>query len=236
MNRKAIRARRAAEVESPYNRLLQRGAEALTDAELLAVLLPNGSSPEAALEYARTFLTRVGGLSQATRVNLATLQDVGLTESRAAAVLAVVEIARRLTRAELRPRRSLSEPGELARHLTVRYRCTEEELIGAIFLDAHGGIIDDMVFFRGKPGQACVEPAGLMKLAVLLDAPQILTFRGHPTNPTPSRDDLCFMQRVLDAGLLLAVRPVDHLIITPSGRWSSMARHRLDQRPSPPVQ
>lgn len=219
----APQAEAPADEESPYDRLLRRGAEALTDTELLAVLFRNGASAEAALERARKLDAWLGGLTGLRQARLATLRGVGLTERRAAPVLAAVEIARRLTRAELPPRRPLSEPATLVRYLTAHYSSTDQEILGAVFLDTRHRIIGDMAFFRGKLHHAAVEPRPILKMAFLLDAAEVVIFHGRPTDdPDPSHEDLLFTRRMARAGELMGVRLADHLIITPSARWTSL--------------
>lgn len=99
----------------------------------------------------------------------------------------------------------------------------DEEILGAVFLDTRHRILSDMAFFRGKLRHAAVEARPILKMAFLLDAAEVVIFHGRPTDdPDPSHEDLLFTRRMARADELMGVRLADHLIITPSARWTSL--------------
>lgn len=204
------------EAEAPAGRLLERGGEALTDAELLAVLL---DEPEP--QMARRILERAGGLA-----GLSLLEPRLVARRRArqlARLRAALELARRMARAELPPRRILSRPHQVASYLHLRFARASQEVMGALFLDVRRRLIADREFFRGTHHRAAVEPRTVLRGALALDAAGVVLFHTHPSgDPAPSREDLLFTRRFARAAEALGVECIDHLIVAHGGGWVSL--------------
>jgi DNA repair protein RadC len=202
--------------EAPLARLLDRGGEALTDAELLAVLLDE-EEPRRASEL----LERAGGLA-----GLPALEGLlarGPREPEIAPLRAAVELARRMARAELPERRILSRPAQVASYLHLRFAVAGQEVMGALFLDPHQRLIADREYFRGAIARASVEARPILRDALASDAFAVLLFHTHPSgDPAPSREDLAFTRRFEKAGEHVGVKLVDHLIVGNGGRWVSL--------------
>lgn len=209
--------------ERPRERLLRNGGRALSDTELVAILLRTGRSGSSVLDLARELLTEAGGLSGLLVANGLELRGRGLGPAKRATVLAAVELARRLARARLPEREPLSHPEAVARYLCLRYALREQEVMGALFLDTRNRLIDESEIFRGTLNRAAVEPRPLLKQGLLRDAAALILFHTHPSgDPSPSAEDLAFTRRMSEAGEVVGIRLVDHFILGSAGRWLSL--------------
>ncbi len=208
--------------DRPRERLLREGPRALSDQELLAVLLRTGVAGHSVLELARQALRAVGGLRGLALAGASALLQRGLGPAKAAVLLAAVELSRRLAREEAFEREPLHSPDRVARYLTLRYRLLDQEVMGALFLDLRHRLIAERELFRGTLDRAAVEPRQVLKEALLLGAAGVLLFHTHPSgDPSPSPEDLSFTERMRAASELLGIRLVDHVILGSVGRWVS---------------
>lgn len=209
--------------ERPRERLLAGGAAALSDAELVGVLLRTGRAGASAVDMARELLRAAGGLAGLQRASAATLRRRGLGEAKAAAVLAALELARRLARLEVGDREPLAHPEAAARYLALRYGLPDQEVMGALFLDTRNRLLAESEVYRGTLNRAAVEPRGLLKEALVRGAAALVLFHTHPSgDPSPSAEDLAFTRRLAEAGEVVGVRLVDHLVLGSAGRWVSL--------------
>lgn len=211
--------------DRPRERLLREGGAALTDAELLAVLLRTGRRGVSAVDLARELLASSQGLGGLLGVRPASLRRRGLGPAKLAAILAAVELARRLARAELPERLPLGHPEAVARYLLLRYGDRDQEVMGALYLDVRNRLLGEAELFRGTLSRAAVEPRAILKRALLSSAAGVLLFHTHPSgDPSPSAEDLAFTRRMAEAGDLVGVRLVDHLVLGTHHRWVSLRR------------
>lgn len=209
--------------ERPRERLLASGPQGLSDAELLAILLRTGRPGVPVLELARRALGAAGSLGGLPDLPAAQLRDSGLGPVQVATVLASVELCRRLARSRLPERRLLSSPGLVASYLALRFGRRDQEVMGALLLDVRHRLMTEVEVFRGTLSRAAVEPRNVLKRALLADAAGILLFHTHPSgDPSPSPEDLTFTRRMAQAGEVVGVRLVDHLIVARGGRWTSL--------------
>jgi DNA repair protein RadC len=209
--------------ERPRERLLEGGAAALSDAEVVAVLLRTGRRGASAVDLARELLRAHNGLGGLQRVDPAALRRRGLGAAKAATVAAALELARRLARHEVRDREPLAHPEAAARYLALRYGLPDQEVMGALFLDTRNRLLAESEVYRGTLNRAAVEPRGLLKEALLRGAAALVLFHTHPSgDPSPSAEDLAFTRRLAEAGEVVGVRLVDHLILGSAGRWVSL--------------
>lgn len=218
--------------ERPRERLLRAGSGSLTDSELLAVLLRTGRPGASALDLARELLEERQSLDGLVGVEAAMLRRHGLGPAKTATVMAAVEIGRRLAQEELPERDPMRRPSEVARYLRLRYACPDQEVMGALFLDARNGILAERELYRGTLARATVEPRLILKEALVRNAAAVLVFHNHPSgNPAPSLDDMVFTRRLAIAAAALGVRLVDHMILAGASRWSSLQQMGLCKVP-----
>jgi DNA repair protein RadC len=209
--------------DRPRERLLVHGGGSLSEAELLAVLLRTGRVGASALQLAYELLAERGGLSGLLTIGPHALRRRGLGPAKAATLLAAVEIGRRLGRTALSDRAPLSRPVEAARYLCLRYQSCDQEVMGALFLDARHRLLGERELFRGTLDRMAVEPREILRECLQRGAVAVYLFHTHPSgNPQPSVDDLLFTRRMVEAAELVGVRLLDHVVLGHDGRWFSM--------------
>ena len=209
--------------ERPRQRLLRSGGESLSHAEVLALVLGNGCREVCSLELARSILDETGGLPGLVGIRPDALQRRGLGEAKAAAVLAALEMARRLAEFDLPDRQPLARPYLLVRYLFLRYALRDQEVVGALYLDGRSRLMGEEEFFRGAISRATVEPRQILGPAIQRSAASICLFHTHPSgDPSPSIEDLNFTRRMAEACNAVGVQLLDHLILGGTRRWVSL--------------
>jgi DNA repair protein RadC len=205
------------EDERPREKLLQRGPEALSEAELLALVLRTGdaASRASALDHARLLLQRFGSLR---RLGSATVSELcaikGIGPAKAAELLAVFELARRFGRTSLRPGSRYSSPQEVFNHFHERLRDHRRERFIALLLDSKNRLLREVGISEGSLTASIVHPREVFAPVVRESAAAVLFVHNHPSgDPTPSSEDLEITRRLKEAGELMGVRVLDHVII-----------------------
>jgi len=218
------------EAERPREKLLRQGAEALSDAELLALVLRTGdaASRASALDHARLLLTRFGSLRELAAATTGELCQVrGIGPAKAAELQAVFQIARRFGTQALRPGERFTSSAEVFRHYHERLRDRRKELFLALLLDSKNRVLREVQVSEGSLTASIVHPREVFAPVVRESAAAVLFVHNHPSgDPTPSREDIEITARLRDAGELMGVRVLDHIIIG-SGDYVSFADRGL---------
>jgi DNA repair protein RadC len=209
--------------ERPREKLLARGADALTDVELLAVLLRTGTRGAPVLEYARDWLDREGGLAGLATLDVSQLLACdGIGPAKGSMLAAALELGRRLARERLDGRPVLDRPELVADYLTQRYAVSRLELFGVVALDARHRVLAVREVHRGGRTTSQVEPMAVFRQVMGYNANALILWHTHPSgDPTPSQDDLDLTRRMVEGGKLLNLQVLDHIIIGRSG-WVSL--------------
>jgi len=209
--------------ERPRERLLQHGGSSLSDSELLAVLLRTGRVGVSALQMAMDVLRENGGLAGLLTSTPHSLRRSGLGAAKAAALLAAVEVGRRLAREQLLDHEPLTRPVDVARYLAIRYQTCDQEVMGALFLDARNRLLGEREMFRGTISRISVEPREILRECLQRGAAAIYLFHTHPSgDPSPSAEDLLFTRRMVEAAEIVGLRLADHVVVGHRGRWVSL--------------
>jgi DNA repair protein RadC len=206
---------RARERERPRERLRACGAQALSDAELLAVWLRTGVRGCSALDLARRLVGELGGLRGVLEAEPGRLLAVpGLGPVRALELQALAEIGRRQVTARLRRGDAVSSPAETRRYLAARLGGYGQEVFAALFMDNRHRLIHYEELFRGTIDGASVHPREVVKRALALNAAALIVAHNHPSGVAePSRADRAITQRLREAMALVDVRLLDHIVI-----------------------
>jgi DNA repair protein RadC len=208
--------------ERPRERLLRQGGGSLSDSELLAVLLRTGRAGVSALQMAMDVLRENGGLTGLLTATPHSLRRSGLGPAKAASLLAAIEVGRRLAREQL-DSDPLSRPVDVARYLALRYQTSDQEVMGALFLDARNRLLGEREMFRGTLSRISVEPREILRECLQRGAVAIYLFHTHPSgDPSPSAEDLLFTRRMAEAAEIVGVRLTDHIVLGHRGRWVSL--------------
>ena len=206
-------------------RLFRDGTRALSDAELLEILLRNGCPGSTTKQLARELLAEYGSLIGLSGVDRAFLHRHGIGRAKAATMIAAFEIARRVAKERMPRRDLLDRPDAVACYLSLRYAQGDQETMGALFLDVRNRLIGESEVYRGTLSRAAVEPRAIMKEALMRSASGFILFHTHPSgDPSPSGEDLTFTRRMAEAGELVGVKLLDHIILGSTGRWVSLGR------------
>ena len=210
--------------DQPRNRILHSGGATLSDAELLGILLRGGTSPKAT-ELAQDLLAQVEGLGGLLGAHQSDLERPDIGPARRATVLAAVELSRRLAKVRMARRDLLDRPDAVAAYLSLRYSSSDQEVMGALYLNVRNRLIAEGDVFRGTLSRASVEPRAILKQGLLCSASSFILFHTHPSgDPSPSAEDLTFTRRVAEAGELVGLKLLDHMILGGAGRWVSLGR------------
>jgi DNA repair protein RadC len=201
--------------ERPREKLLDKGAAALSDAEILAILLRTGTRGRSALDLARDALAAFGSLRQliaADRGRFCAAAGLGLV--RYAELQAAAEISRRQLSQSLRAGPLLASPKATRDFLSARLRDLEHEVFCCLYLDKRHRLIQFEELFRGTIDGASVHPREIVKLALQRNAAAVIVAHNHPSGVAePSQADEFITQRVKEALGLVDIRLLDHIIV-----------------------
>ena len=208
--------------ERPRERLLRLGSAALSNEELVSLLLRTGIPGECALDRARGLLAAHGGLSGLAAVGAEELlHERGVGPTRACAIAAALEIARRLPAETLGGRDLFHTPDLVKRFLrgSLNQADDAQERTGALFLNARKRLLkNDPEIYRGTLDRAVVEPREILRRALLLKAAGVILYHNHPSgDPAPSREDREFTRRLAGASEAVGVRLLDHIVVGREG-------------------
>ncbi|MBS1134298.1 MAG: radC [Burkholderiaceae bacterium] len=217
------------EGERPRERLVEHGAQALSDAELIAVILGTGTTGRSALDLAREALTRFGGLSGLLASGPGELATIdGLGPAKSAQLQAVLELARRSLREEIRRDPALSSPDKVRDYLKMTLAHRQHEVFMALFLDAQNRLLTADELFRGTLTQTSVYPREVVKRALAVNAAGVIFAHNHPSGVAePSRSDELLTASLKQALGLVDVRVLDHVIVAGSSTVSFAERGLL---------
>ena len=201
--------------DRPREKLERLGAAGLGDNELLALVLGSGARGIDVLELANRLVERAGGLHGLTRASPGDLKRVsGIGRSRAAQILAAVEVGRRTLLRGVADRPRLTSPRQLAAYLLPQYGAGVVEQFGIVLLDTRHRLIRIKIVSIGSLDSAVVHPREVFREAASASAAAIVLFHNHPSgDPTPSPDDLALTTRMVSAGDIMGIDVVDHLIL-----------------------
>ena len=217
------------EGERPRERLVAHGAQALSDAELIAVILGTGTAGRSALDLGREALARFGGLSGLLASGPDQLGRVdGLGPAKSAQLQAVLELARRSLREQMRQSPALSSPDTVRDYLRMTLAHREHEVFIALFLDAQNRLLAADELFRGTLAQTSVYPREVVKRALAINAGAVIFAHNHPSGVAePSRSDELLTASLKQALALVDVRVLDHLIVAGNSTVSFAERGLL---------
>ncbi len=215
------------EGERPREKLLTRGSAALSDAELLAVLLGSGSRGKDALALGRELLNTAGSLGALRGRPDQQIRAGGLGPAKRARIAAALELARRSLAEQLHEKPSLGNPRDSGDFLRARLRHLPYEVFGCLYLDNRHRVLAFEELFRGTVDGASVHPREVVRACLQHNACAVIFAHNHPSGVAePSAADRAITHELRDALQLVGVRVLDHLVIG-SGEPVSMAARGL---------
>ncbi len=215
--------------EQPYRKCEEYGASVLSDAELLSVILRNGSRGMNSLETAMEILKIAGpdksisGIGNISPEEL--LKIPGIGRVKIILLECLTEYSKRLWKARLKGNIRFHEPGECASYFMEDMRHLRQEEVMAVLLDHKGGYIGSKVLTRGLSDRSLISPREIFSYAIGNNASQVIVLHNHPSgDPSPSAEDINTALKLLEAGKVLGIYFADSIVI---GDGSYVSIHRI---------
>ncbi len=208
-----------ASCERPYEKALAKGIEALSDAELLSVIIRSGSRDESALTLAHRILNLHPLVKGPAALNFLCREELcklpGIGSVKATQLLAVAELSARIREYTFRESLNFSTPETVGQYYMQKCRFSDVELVFVMYLTAANTLLSERLLSRGTVDMALVSPREVYIDAMRLEAKNILLVHNHPSgNPNPSEQDLQITKQLVAAGMLLDIRLLDHIIVS----------------------
>ncbi|MCX6035521.1 MAG: DNA repair protein RadC [Chloroflexi bacterium] len=216
--------------ERPRERLARLGPQALSKAELLAILLRVGVPGENAVQVGQRLLGEFKGLAGLHRATFEELcNQHGIGKAKAAQIMAAIELGYRLARDSPEERPTINSPADAAALVACEMSALEQEHLKVILLDTRNRVLDIVEVYKGSVNSSQVHVGELFKPAIRRNAAALIVVHNHPSgDPTPSPDDVAVTRSIVQAGKLLDVDVLDHMVIGQGkGRWVSMKERGL---------
>lgn len=206
----------------PRERLARLGADALSDVELVALVLRTGDRRGDAREQAGVLLSRVGGIGGLVDTSLRQLALVpGVGVAKAASLSAAVEIAQRLRAEPLEAGKRIQSPHDVHRHFMSRLAGARRESFHVLLLDGRHRLMTEDVVSVGTLTASLVHPREVFRAAIREAAAAVLLVHNHPSgDPSPSAEDREVTDRLRAAGKVIGIEVVDHVIVAERGHYS----------------
>lgn len=204
--------------DRPYEKCLQFGAEALSDTELIAVLLRTGTKGMNSLKLARNILDSSCGDDGLLNIHHLTLEKLmsikGIGKVKALQILCLSELAKRLAKASAKEGLVFSLPSTIASYYMEEMRHQKQEHMKLLMLNTKSKLIGESNIFKGTVNASLVSPRELFIEALEKEAVSIILLHNHPSgDPTPSNQDILLTKRIKEAGSLIGIELLDHIII-----------------------
>jgi len=216
------------ETERPRERLEKLGPQALSTAELLAILLRVGVPGINAVELGQHLLNRfkgLGGIHRAPFEEL--LNEHGIGEAKASQIKAAIELGRRLTLEAPEERPTINSPADAAALVQYEMSALEQEHLRVLLLDTKNHVLDIVEVYRGSVNMSQVRVGEVFKAAIRRNATAVIVVHNHPSgDATPSPDDVAVTRAFVQAGKLIDVDVLDHLVIG-QGKYVSLKERGL---------
>lgn len=201
--------------DRPRERLIRQGAQSLSNQELIAILLRTGTKQESVLHLANRvlhFIEQIQELKNATLEEIMSVKGIG--QAKAVQLLAAVELGRRLSQQKTDEKFTIRSPKDAATYLMHDMTSLTQEHFVVLFLNVKNQILHKQTIFIGSLNASIVHPREIFREAVKRSAASIICAHNHPSgNPSPSSEDIDVTKRLLEAGQIIGIDLLDHVII-----------------------
>ncbi|XKG24208.1 DNA repair protein RadC [Ureibacillus chungkukjangi] len=201
--------------DRPRERLIRQGAQSLSNQELIAILLRTGSKQESVLTLANRVLTYFEKLHELKHATIEEIMSIkGIGEAKAVQLLAAVELGRRLSQKQVDDRFTIRSPQDAATYLMPEMSSLQQEHFVVLFLNVKNQVMHKQTIFIGSLNSSIVHPREIFREAVKRSAASIICSHNHPSgNATPSPEDIEVTKRLQEAGYIIGIELIDHVII-----------------------
>lgn len=204
--------------ERPYEKFIKYGPQALSDAELIAIFIKSGTKDKSCIELARDVLRLPDGRYSILAIckkdfdNLTNINGIGTV--KALCLKCIAEISKRISTASYDNLVKFTSPKDIAEYYMERFRHLKYEEFCVVFLDSSNNLILERILTKGTTDQSLVSVRDVFSNALEVSASRVVLLHNHPSgNPTPSKDDISTTNALCDAGKLLDILVLDHIII-----------------------
>jgi DNA repair protein RadC len=214
--------------ERPRERLLLKGADVLSDAELLAIMLRVGNAEETAVGLAQRILKETSGLRGLAEKNQDELTQIkGIGPAKVAQIKGALELGKRLYEAKRRENKTIRTPEDAAQFVMAEMRYLDREQLRVLCLDSKNHVIANSAISVGTANASLAHPRECFKEAVRRSAVAVIFVHNHPSgDPTPSSEDVQLTKQLKSAADVLGIDLLDHIIIG-DGVWMSLKERGL---------
>ena len=216
------------QADRPRERLLRYAAAALSNSELLAIILRVGGAGQNAIRLSETVLARFEGLAGLARAGVGDLTQVkGIGEAKVAQIKSALELGRRLLISAPDERLQIRSPADVANLLMLEMGLLEQEHLRVILLDTRNRVLAVTTVYKGSLNSSMIRVGELFREAIRRNSAAVIIAHNHPSgDPTPSPEDVAVTKQVVQAGKLLDIDELDHLVIG-QGRFVSLKERGL---------
>lgn len=205
------------EGERPRERLVKYGAENLSDAQLLAIILRTGDRVDktSAVDLARILIDKFGNFRELDSVSVSELQSIkGIGPAKGAQIKAALEIGKRFLRQETEPKEKIKSVEDVFNYYKPYLRDLKKEVFKVMLLDGRNKIIKDVTISEGSLTKSIVHPREVIKEATKESAAALIFVHNHPSGESkPTKDDVEITERLIKACDIVGIRVLDHIII-----------------------
>lgn len=203
------------EHERPRERMLRYGVGALSHSELLAILLRTGSKQESVIQLAQRILSQTDGIRGLMDLSLDELVSIkGIGPAKAVQIKAGIELGHRISNSKLPDPVIIRRPEDAAYHVMEQLRYLQKEHFICLFLNIKNHIIAQETLSIGSLNASIVHPREVFRAAIKCSSASIVCVHNHPSgDPTPSSEDIAITERLCEAGQLIGIDVLDHIII-----------------------
>jgi DNA repair protein RadC len=214
--------------EQPREKLQQFGPASLSNAELIAILLRVGSAGEDVVALSQRLLVTYGGLAGLHRAVFDSLAaEHGMGMAKTSALKAALELGRRLLLDPGQERMRIGSPDDVAQLLMMEMHCLEQECLRTVLLNTKNHVLGAPTIYQGSINSTSLRVAELFREAVRQNAASMIVVHNHPSgDPTPSPEDVAVTRTLVEAGRLMDIEVLDHLVIG-HGKYVSLKERRL---------
>ena len=216
------------EDDRPREKLAKHGPSVLSDAELLAIIIQNGTVQFSALDIARSLLEKHENISKLASCDMSEFRHIkGIGDAKSVTLSAAFELGKRIQNEIPIEKLSFRSPEEIAGYLIPRLRGLRTEVFRALLLNSGNQVIREAVISNGTLNTSIVHPREVFRLAISESAASIIVVHNHPSgNPEPSKEDIEVTNKLAEAGRIIDIRLLDHIIIA-GNQYTSFIKRGL---------
>ena len=215
--------------ERPREKLKNFGPAHLSNAELIAILLRVGVKGEGVVTMAQRLLQRFGGLPGLARANFVELcAEHGISEAKACQILAAMDLGRRLSTLKTTGNPRVTSARDVANLLFGEMSFLDREHLRTVLINTKNEVMGIREIYVGNVNSSIARPAEVFKPAIRENCPAIVVVHNHPSgDPTPSGEDIVVTRKLVEAGKILGIELLDHVVIGSEERFISLKEHGL---------